>query len=155
MYSKYIHCILYNIYIHIYIIMEHVDKKIDNYIKRFLFPIKQQSDYINNNNKKITSKSLIVPKKLTSIIRDSEKDEQGIKYITNKRNNDIEREDKSIKNILNTSIYVTRDTEEEDNGIKYIEKKKVISISRYAEKEEQGIKYIKKKRDSIEMEIFD
>ena len=133
--------------------MEHVNKKIDNYIKRFLFPIKQQSDYINiNYNNKLTSKSPIVPKKLTSIIRDSEKEEQGIKYITNKRNNDIEREDKSIKNILNTSIYVTRDTEEEDNGIKYIEKKKVISISRYAEKEEQGIKYIKKKRDSIEIE---
>jgi len=129
--------------------MEHVNKKIDNYIKRFLFPIKQQSDYINNNNEKLTSKSPIVPKKLTSIIRDSEKEEQGIKYITTKRNDDIERE---VKHKINTSIYVTRDTEEEDNGIKYIEKKKVISISRYAEKEEQGIKYIKKKRDSIEME---
>ena len=132
--------------------MEHVNKKIDNYIKRFLFPIKQQSDYINNNNEKLTSKSPIVPKKLTSIIRDSEKEEQGIKYITTKRNDDIEREDKCIKHILNTSIYITRDTEEEDKGIKYIQKNKVISISRYEEKEEQGIKYIKKKRDSIEIE---
>lgn len=130
--------------------MEHVNKKIDNYIKRFLFPIKQQSDYINNNNKKLTSKSPIVPKKLTSIIRDSEKEEQGIKYITNKRNNDIEREDKY--KINTSSIYVKRDTEDEDMGIKYFEKNKVISISRYAEKEDQGIKYIQKKRDSIEME---
>ena len=129
--------------------MEHVNKKIDNYIKRFLFPIKQQSDYINNNNEKLTSKSPIVPKKLTSIIRDSEKEEQGIKYITTKRNDDIERE---VKHKINTSIYVKRDTEDEDKGIKYFEKNKVISISRYAEKEEQGIKYIKKKRDSIEME---
>jgi len=131
--------------------MEHVNTKIDNYINRFLFPIKQQSDYIINNKKKLTSKAPIVPKKLTSIIRDSEKEKQGIKYITTKRNDDIERE---VKYKINTSIYVKRDTEE-DKCIKYIQKNKVIFISRYDEKYEQGIKYIKNKRDTIENNIFD
>jgi hypothetical protein len=132
--------------------MEHVNTKIDNYINRFLFPIKHQSDYIINSKKKLTSKSPIVPKKIISISRDLEREEQGIKYITNKRNDDIERKDKCIKN--NYPIYVKRDTEE-DNGIKYIQKNKVISIFRDLEREEQGIKYIKNKRDTIENNIFD
>lgn len=65
--------------------MEHVNTKIDNYINRFLFPIKHHSDYIINSKKKLTSKSPIVPKKIISISRDSEREEQGIKYIKNKR----------------------------------------------------------------------